>query len=104
MATAPKSPRYADRIVTSPPHAGNPAAAEWRQKNISAVQIAVVPHFGIQQDNFAEEVCHNGSTRPAAPPIPEISVCHRTKDHARGGPCDRTTPSGYDRNSHKPFF
>src|SRR5208282_2640355 len=36
--------------------------------------------------------CHNGGTRPAAPPLPEIFACRRRKDRARAGPCGRTTP------------
>ena len=49
--------------------------------------------------------CHSDGSRGAAPPIPEkSSVSPRTTDRAPAVVCDRTSPSGRDRNSRKPFF
>ena len=48
--------------------------------------------------------CRNGGTRPAAPPIPEISAYPRTTDRGPGGLYGRTNPSARDRSTRTPFF
>ena len=48
--------------------------------------------------------CRNSGTRPAAPPIPEISAYPRTTDRGPGGLCGRTNPFARDRSTRTPFF
>ena len=46
--------------------AGDTAAAECRRTNLSTFQIAVVPHFGIQQDISVEEESYPFSDRKSS--------------------------------------